>query len=100
MAKTAKEMLESPDFKKLVSTRVSVSMVLLALLFIVYYGYIMLIAYNHDFMASKISADGVTTWGIPLGVLTIVLAWILTIIYVVWANNKYDNEVARLKEQM
>jgi uncharacterized membrane protein (DUF485 family) len=100
MAKSAKEMMESPDFKKLVSTRWSVSIVLLILLFVVYYGYIMLIAYNHEFMASKINPDGVTTWGIPLGVLTIVLAWILTALYVVWANTKYDKEVSRLKDLM
>lgn len=97
---TAREMLESPDFKKLVSKRWSVSLVLLAGVFIVYYGYIMLIAYNHEFMASKINPAGVTTWGIPLGVATIVLAWVLTMAYVLWANTSYDNEVKRLREQM
>ncbi len=100
MAITNKEMLASPAFKKLVSTRWTVSIVLLILLFVVYYGYILLIAYNHSFMASKISETGVTTWGIPLGVLTIVLAWILTFAYVLWANSVYDKEVARLKDQL
>ncbi len=100
MGLSNKEMLESPEFKKLVSTRWTVSLILLAGVFITYYGYIMLIAYNHAFMASKINPDGVTTWGIPLGVLTIVLAWVLTLIYVLWANTKYDHEVKRLREQM
>lgn len=100
MALSNREMLESADFKKLVAKRWSVSLVLLAGVFITYYGYIMLIAYNKAFMASKINPDGVTTWGIPLGVATIVLAWILTFVYVIWANNVYDNEVKRLREKM
>lgn len=98
MAKSAKEMLESADFKKLVSTRWSVSLVLLFLVFVVYYGYILLIAYNKPLMATKIGEY--TTLGIPIGIAVIVLSWILTYIYVIWANNKYDNEVKRLKEQL
>jgi uncharacterized membrane protein (DUF485 family) len=98
MAKSAKEMMESADFKKLVSTRWSVSLVLLFLVFVVYYGYILLIAYNKPLMATKIGEY--TTLGIPIGIAVIVLSWILTYIYVIWANNKYDNEVKRLKEQL
>jgi uncharacterized membrane protein (DUF485 family) len=98
MAKSAKEMMESPDFKKLVSTRWSVSLTLLFLVFVVYYGYILLIAYNKPFMATRIGEY--TTLGIPIGIAVIVLSWILTFIYVLWANTKYDNEVKRLKEQL
>ena len=98
MAMSNKEMLESPEFKALKSKRWTVSLILLAGVFIVYYGYIMLIAYNKAFMASKISVDSVTTWGIPLGIGTIVIAWILTFIYVLWANSVYDTEVKRLKD--
>jgi uncharacterized membrane protein (DUF485 family) len=30
----------------------------------------------------------------------IVIAWILTAVYVVWANRHYDAEVARLRRQL
>ena len=46
MGLTNKEMLESADFKRLVSKRWTVSLILLAGVFVTYYGYIMLIAYN------------------------------------------------------
>ncbi|MFH1035073.1 MAG: DUF485 domain-containing protein [Pseudomonadota bacterium] len=98
MAKSAKEMLDSPDFKRLVSTRWKVSLTLLAACFITYYGYILLIAIDKPFLAQKIGTH--TTLGIPIGVAVIVINWILTVIYVLWANNRYDNEVKRLKEQL
>lgn len=96
--KTAHELLDSADFKRLVAKRWTVSIVLTILLFIIYYGYILLIGYNKPFLAQKIGE--VTTLGIPLGVATIVLSWVLTMVYVIWANNVYDPEVKRLKNQL
>ena len=96
--KTAHELLDSADFKRLVAKRWTVSIVLTILLFIIYYGYILLIGYNKPFLAQKIGE--VTTLGIPLGVATIVLSWVLTMVYVIWANNVYDPEVKRLKDQL
>ncbi|MCA1987568.1 MAG: DUF485 domain-containing protein [Desulfarculus sp.] len=98
MAKSAEEMLSSREFKSLVSKRWTVSIVLTALLFIIYYGYILLVAVDKPFLAQKVGQS--TTLGIPLGVLVIVLSWVLTVIYVIWANTSYDNEVKRLKEQL
>ncbi len=92
------EMLESPAFKRLVRYRWMVSVILTLLLFVMYYGYILLIGYNKPFMATKIGE--VTTLGIPLGVGVIVLSWIMTVIYVIWANKFYDVEVKNLKNQL
>lgn len=96
--KTTREMLESPAFKRLVHYRWIVSAILTLLLFILYYGYILLIGYNKPFLAIKIGA--VTPIGIPIGVGVIVLSWILTVIYVIWANKVYDVEVTNLKNQL
>ena len=96
--KSAAEITESPEFKHLVSRRWSVSMVLLVLLFVTYYGYILLIPYAPDLMKSKIGE--VTTAAIPIGVGVIVLAFVLTAFYVSWANTTYDPEVNRLKSQL
>ncbi len=100
--KSVHELLESADFKALVAKRWSVSMTLLALLFVVYYGYIMLIGTNKEWMSQKLSdaPDAVVTIGIPIGVAVIVIAWVLTALYVGWANSKYDPEVERLKAQL
>ena len=98
MQKTAHEMLQSQEFKSMVAKRWTVSIVLTALLFVLYYGYILLVAYDKPLLARKIGE--VTTLGIPIGVGVIVGAWVLTATYVVWANKVHDTEVKRLKDQV
>ncbi len=93
--KTTHEMLASPEFKSMIAKRWSISIVLTALLFVLYYGYILLIAVDKAFLARKIG--DFTTLGIPVGVGVIVGAWVLTAIYVIWANRVHDVEVRNLK---
>jgi uncharacterized membrane protein (DUF485 family) len=98
MGKTAHEIVNSDRFKALVRKKWNVSMILTALLFASYYGYILVVAYGKDFLSTKVGEF--TNWGIILGVGCIVFAWVLTAIYVVWANNVYDVEVDELKKSM
>jgi uncharacterized membrane protein (DUF485 family) len=98
MTKSARAMLDSPDFKALVTRRWRVSMTLTAVLFVIYYGYILLIAVDKPFLARRVGE--VTTLGIPVGIAVIVLAWALTAGYVVWANRVHDAEVRRLRDQV
>jgi uncharacterized membrane protein (DUF485 family) len=98
MAMTAPEMLASREFRSTVRKRWTVSLALTVLLFLVYYGYILLIAADKPLMSTRIGE--VTTLGIPVGVAVIVLSWALTAVYVVWANRVYDVEVRRLKDQL
>jgi uncharacterized membrane protein (DUF485 family) len=97
MRKSAHDMLASPEFRNLVSRRWTVSVVLLVLLFLTYYGYVLLIAYNKPLIAMRIGE--VTTLGIPLGVAVIVVSWVLTAAYVWWANRAHDPEVRRLRDK-
>jgi uncharacterized membrane protein (DUF485 family) len=98
MKQTARQMLDSREFKRLVSKRWAISVALTITLFAVYYGYIVLIAVNKPLMARKIGE--VTTLGIPLGVLVILLSWVLTAVYVVWANRVHDPDVRDLKNRL
>lgn len=96
MAKNARELLQSPGFRALVKRKWTVSILLTIALFVVYYGFILLIAYDKPAMARKVGEA--TTLGIPLGVAVIVLAWVLTALYVVWANGSHDSEVRKLRD--
>jgi uncharacterized membrane protein (DUF485 family) len=96
--KSAHELIESEAFRALVRKRWTVSFVLLALLFVSYYGFILLVSTQKEFVSQKVGE--VTTLAIPLGVGAIVIAWALTAIYVGWANAKYDPEVERLKGEL
>jgi len=93
-----RDLLESPDFHRLLARRWRVSLLLTALLFLLYYGYIILIAVNRPFVSQRIGET--TTVGIPLGAAVIVGAWVLTALYVVWANRYYDGEAARLRDRL
>jgi len=98
MAKSTHEMIESPEFKRLVRGKWTIAIVLTILLFIVYYGFIFVIALNKPFLAQKIGEY--TTLGIPLAAGVIVAAWVLIAIYVVWANRVLDGEVSRLAAEV
>lgn len=98
MDKAHKDLLASPEFRRMLARRWRVSLVLTALLFLLYYGYIVLIAVNRELLSMKIG--DVTTLGIPLGAAVIVGAWALTAAYVVWANRHYDPEVDRLRRRL
>jgi len=78
-------------------TRVAAARWRLALLLttamtVVYAGFILLIAFNKPLLGT-ILVPGLSL-GILLGVLLIVFAWILIMIYVRWTNKHYDHRVA------
>lgn len=96
MALTSQELLDSDDFRHLVMRRWRLSLLLTLALFVLYYGYILLVAIDRDRLSTRIGEA--TTLGIVLGVAVIVLSWVLTAAYVIWANRCYDPEVRRLRE--
>jgi uncharacterized membrane protein (DUF485 family) len=91
-------LLASPEFHRLVARRWRISLLLTAFLFILYYGYILLVAVNKPLLAVRMG--GVTPIGIPLGAGVIVGSWVLTAVYIVWANREYDPEVKRLRARL
>ena len=90
-------LLDSPPFRNLVARRWRVSLLLTVCLFVLYYGYILLIAVNKPLVSQRL--NDVTPIGIPLGAAVILGSWALTAIYIVWANRHYDREAARLAKE-
>lgn len=93
-----KKILESEKFKTLVRKRVSVSFSLTILMLVVYFGFILLIAFNKEFLATKIGEH--LTIALPIGIGVIIFAWLLTGIYIRWANSSYDKSVRELRNQI
>ena len=94
----AHNIIDSPEFKKLVSKRWSVSLTLTIIMLVVYIGFLLVVAFSKESLAVKISPN--LTWAIPIGLGLILFAWILTGIYVFWANNNYDEAVKELKDKV
>jgi uncharacterized membrane protein (DUF485 family) len=69
---------------------------LTAVMMLIYFGFIWLIAYHKDLLARVVTRG--LTLGILLGALVIVASWILTWVYVRWANGHYDSEVGAMRK--
>ena len=64
---------------------------------IVYVGFILLVAFNKSLLGTVL-IPGLSV-GILLGVLVILLAWALILIYVRWTNRHYDHAVALIRRE-
>ncbi len=61
----------------------------------VYYGFILLVAFNKPLLSSRLG-EGVMTLGMPIGLAVIVFTIVITGIYVRRANSEFD----RLSEEV
>ena len=87
-----------PDsMRALARLRWRVAIVLTLLMMAVYFGFILLIAFDKPLVGSLV-APGLSL-GILLGALVIGATWILTLIYIRWANRTYDPALERLKRE-
>ena len=85
----------NPKYHELRRKRNTFGWALTALMMIVYYGYIALIAFNKPFLAQPIGA-GVTSLGIPIAMGVIIFTIVITGIYVSRANGEYDRLTAEI----
>ncbi len=81
----------NPKYHKLVGMRSSYSIIMTICVMVVYYGYILLIAFNKEWLGTKLADGWTTSVGIPLGVGVIVITIILTNLYVRRANTEFDS---------
>jgi uncharacterized membrane protein (DUF485 family) len=81
--------LNAPGFQRLVQQRSSFSWLLSGAMLVIYFGFILLVAFAKPLLAMKVGG-GVTSLGILIGLAVIVSAFVLTGIYVQRANGRYD----------
>ena len=89
----------NPRFHEFVAKRNSYSIVMAILGAVAYYGFILLVAYDKEFLAAKISSGAVMSVGIPLGVGVIVFTIVITWIYVRRANSEFDDISAEIVKE-
>jgi len=81
--------MNDPNYQKLKTRRTRFGWSLTLAMLFVYYGFILLVAFNKPFLATRLG-EGVTTIGMPIGLAVIVFTVIITAIYVRRANSEYD----------
>ena len=84
-----------PSYQQLKARRSSFGWWLTGAMMVVYYGFILLVAFDKPLLASRLG-EGVTTLGMPIGLGVIVFTIVITGIYVRRANSEFD----RLSEEV
>jgi uncharacterized membrane protein (DUF485 family) len=84
------------QLRELDQARWRVALTLTGAMVLLYFGFIALVAFGRPLLAVQV-VPGLSL-GILLGALVIVASWLLTWVYVRWANNVYDPGVKALVE--
>ena len=82
-----------PKYQELKAKRTRFGWWLTLAMMVVYYGFILLVAFNKEFLSQRLGA-GVMTVGIPVGFGVIIFTIIITTIYVKRANSEFDDLAA------
>ena len=78
-----------PQYRQLQRRRDRFGWTLAVLMLVVYYGFVLLVAFDKEFLARRIG-DGVMTLGMPVGFGVIVFTVAITGYYVRRANAEFD----------
>ncbi len=87
---------DSPQYQALRSRRSRFGWTLTALMMVVYYGFILLVAFDKELLAQRLGS-GVMTLGMPIGLGVIVFTIVITAIYVRRANGEFDALTERIQ---
>jgi uncharacterized membrane protein (DUF485 family) len=93
------DLLNDPEFRAMAAAKNRISTILTLVTLVVYFGFVFMVAFWKDFFGWKLPGTRITA-GMPLGVGVIIASWILTGLYVRWANRRYDSMVLSIKEKV
>ena len=81
----------NPRFAELVARRTRLAVMLSSVVLVIFYGFVMMVAFAPDIVATRLFEGSNLTVGIALGLFQFVLFWVLTLIYVRRANGEFDD---------
>lgn len=88
----------NPRFAELVARRTRFATVLAVVVLAIFYGFVLLVAFAPELIATRLFEGSNLTFGIAVGLFQFVFFWILTFVYVRRANGEFDelnNEVVK-----
>ncbi len=95
-AAQAERIAADPRYEALVRRRSRFTWTLTAIMLVIFFGYILLIAFDKSLLATPIGG-GTTTLGIPIGIGVILAGIVMTGIYVRRANRDFDKAVDAIR---
>ena len=97
---TVDRIQNDPDYKELLAKRTGFAWTLSIIMLVVYYSYILVIAFNKELLHTPVSEGSLMTLGVPVGVAIIIFSFIMTGIYVRRANSEFDDLTQRVKDKV
>lgn len=88
----------NPRFVELVEKRTRFAGRLSAVVLVIFYGFVLTVAFAPEVIAMRLFEGSNLTLGIALGLFQFILFWVLTLVYVRRANGEFDtinNEIVR-----
>ena len=89
----------NPKYQELVSKKNSFGIKLGVFVLVMFYTYIMVIAFNKEVLATKIG-EGVTTVAFPIALAILIISFITTLIYVKRANGEFEDLTNDIKDDV
>lgn len=86
----------NPKYKELIAKKNSFSIKLGVFVLVMFYAYILVIAFNKEVLATKIG-DGLITVAFPIALAILVISFITTLIYVKRANGEFEDLTNEIK---
>ena len=87
-----------PAYRRLSAERLRLGLFLSATMATAYFAFILTVAFRPQALAAPLGDGTVMTWGLLAGEGVIALGFVLTVLYVVYANARFDTLAAQLKE--
>ena len=91
------DVVEHEELDALTAKRFKVGATLTVIMLVVYFGFILLIAFNKPLLAERLTSG--LSLGMLLGVLVILATWVLVALYIRWANGTYEEDIQRLRRR-
>ena len=89
-----------PKYQELTAKRTRFAWTLSIIMLVVYYTFIMTIAFSPESLAVPVSDGSVISIGIPIGIFIILFSFFLTGLYVYKANSTYDVLLEDIKRDL
>ena len=96
-------MMANPTFQELTRSRATLGWTLAAIMWVIYFGFILLVAFNKTdgmILSTKIAPGMTTSVAIVAGFALLIATFVITAFYVVIANSKFDRLTRELRGEV
>ena len=90
----------NPKYVELVSKRNSFALKLGIFVLVMFYSFIITVAFNKELFATKLSEGAMTTIGFPIALAILIISFITTLIYVKRANTEFEGLINEIKKDV